>query len=494
MSKRHYPTKTQDKKAKEQISYNQSIYNIIETEKQQAEIKAPFICDDNESLNIFYDWKNRFCDEWRNNTASINANNSISVLADYVMNVLSYQENATLSTDNIINNAINKYVKECLRKGGEIELKNTLTQEQANEIKEQLETRLNELDFYKKIDDFLTIAFTYGGGLMYLNTNAEEKALKTPFIEISEVRKINKIQALNVIEPYLVSTRNINTYNPLANNYMEPLSYYVNGGNSEIHSSRFLKLVVFEVPKLIKPIYNYFGLSLPQLMKESVKQDAQAKASLSDLFLRFSTKAIKTTALQTNPRQAIERAKAINSQQNNLSMLLLTPDEELIQTITPINGLDKLIAQTSENIAVSARMPVTKLLGLTPSGLNNTGQFDLISYYDEIRNIQNTKLKPIFERLLNLLLLEMGYNDIKAEYKFNELEELNELEKANKISTLANAYGLLLQNSIITQEQAFNELQSLGYLQNASYSDDLNNELDYDLEQELESTLNNETE
>ena len=152
------------------------------------------------------------------------------------------------------------------------------------------------------------------------------------------------------------------------------------------------------------------------------------------------------------------RAKAINKMKNNLGVLLLTPDEEYIQTITPITGLDKIIAQMQENIAVSARMPAVKLLGLTPSGFNATGDFDLHSYYDLISSLQNTKVKPIVEKIADIVLKGKGI-DCYIEYEFNILEKESSLQKAQVENLAADFVGKNIMNGVITQEQGMEYLK-----------------------------------
>ena len=239
---------------------------------------------------------------------------------------------------------------------------------------------------------------------------------------------------------------------------MKPRKWYVSGNDGLIHNSRFLRLVFFEAPALLKPLYNFMGVSLCQFMRNYVASADIARQSLADIFLRFKTTIIRSDMVKINALEAKERALSINRQFNNLGSLLLTKDEEYLETITPLSGLDKLVAQMLENIAVSARMPAVKLLGLTPSGFNATGDFDLNSYYDEIMSLQNAIIKPLIDRVLRILSLEQGL-DIYPSYEFEVLQKISEQEQTINNNGEADLVGKLLQNGIITPEQAFEYLK-----------------------------------
>ena len=212
-------------------------------------------------------------------------------------------------------------------------------------------------------------------------------------------------------------------------------------------------------------------------MKNYVASADIARQSLSDMLLRFRSEIIKSDLIKINPSEAIARAKAINKQKNNQALMLLTKDEEYIQSITPLSGLDKLIAQLQENVAVSARMPSVKLLGLTPSGFNATGDFDLASYYDEIMSLQNSKIKPIIEKILDLLVKSLGWENVLVSYEFNTLEKASDLDKAQAKNLEMDFMAKAIQNGIFTSEQAFMYLKEKGLI-NDSLTYDESTELD----------------
>lgn len=478
MRKKFYPSQRKSKLEQ----YNQIVSSQLPS---QLDLNPPVRFADEKATAVFESWKNRFLDGWSNSIANINANNSLSQYNEYLLNRLSYAECAFLASDSIINNAITKYSNEILRKGGNIII-NCDDMDIKESLRQKLEKRLQELNFTSVLNEAIKTSLAFGGALIFIDINAKD--LAEPLYDKAKIMSRNKIQGLRVIPPYLCGASEVETANPLNANFMKPKKWYIAGNSGVVDSSRVIPLVMFDAPSLIKPLFNFFGISLTQFMKNYVASADIARQSLSDMLLRFRSEIIKSDLIKINPTEAVSRAKAINKQKNNNALILLTKDEEYIQSITPLSGLDKLIAQLQENVAVSARLPSVKLLGLTPSGFNATGDFDLASYYDEIMSLQNSIIKPIVEQILNLLIKEAGWDDITANYEFHTLEKSSDLDKAQvknlEIDFVTKAIGA----GILTDEQGFNYLKDKGLIDSSydfSPSDDI--DIDLDLEQEQET-------
>lgn len=478
MRKKFYPSQRKSKLEQ----YNQIVSSQLPSE---LDLNPPVRFADERTTEVFENWKNRFLDGWSNSIANINANNSLSQYNEYLLNRLSYAECAFLASDSIINNAITKYSNEILRKGGNIVV-NCDDLDIKDSLREKLEKRLQELDFTSVLNEAIKTSLSFGGALIFIDINAKD--LAEPLYDKAKLMSKNKIQGLRVVPPYLCGASEVETANPLNADFMKPKKWFIAGNSGVVDSSRVIPLVMFDAPSLIKPLFNFFGISLTQFMKSYVASADIARQSLSDMLLRFRSEIIKSDLIKINPTEAVSRAKAINKQKNNNALILLTKEEEFIQSITPLSGLDKLIAQLQENVAVSARLPSVKLLGLTPSGFNATGDFDLASYYDEIMSLQNSIIKPIIEQVLNLLVKEAGWDDITANYEFHILEKSSDLDKAQvknlEIDFITKAIGA----GILTDEQGFNYLKDKGFIDSSydfSQGDDL--EVDLDLEQEQET-------
>lgn len=66
-------------------------------------------------------------------------------------------------------------------------------------------------------------------------------------------------------------------------------------------------------------------------------------------------------------------------------------------------GIPETLRELAVRIAAAAKMPVTKLFGVSPAGLNATGENDIRNFYDEIRSDQTRKLAPRIRRVVSVM-------------------------------------------------------------------------------------------
>lgn len=453
----YYPSKSKQPKNK-QPNYKKAISSLnvktYDTALKHMEINL------NEIEGAKYN--NRVYDGWYNHIASVGTHNSLMQHSYYINNRVGYQELCMLSTDDMMNNAIQTITRECLNKWGEIKITDSnIDISQQEDLINKINIRFKELNFNNIIYEAIQKSLIYGGVGIYLNFG-DDVDISTPLVTKKEFMINNRIKHLKVVEPYLFAPNQLNTINPLAEDFMKPTEWYISGSGA-IHTTRFYTMIFFELPNIIKPMYNCLGLSLCQLMKDKVKSAESIRQSLTDLMLRFKTDIIKTPSLLASPELLKDRVDLFNASKNNLGTLVLSDQEEYINSVTGIAGLDKIQAQAFENVASSARLPAVKLLGLTPSGFNATGEFDLKNYYDIIRGYQANTIKPFIDYIINIVCMENGYENI-AEFEFSPLEKSNELENAQIKNTQIDAIIKLINSGLLSPEDAFNELQNLGYI------------------------------
>lgn len=451
MKKNFYPSKR--KRAE---------WNTYQDEPKTLSLNKPFMFSDSICDSIFEKWQTSFSDAWVNSIASINSNNSLMQYSEFVNERMSYAECAAIATESIINNAISKINDDIFARGGVFKIESTDV-DKTSELQTLLLREFQRLGIWDSLKKAVFTNLVFGGAFIFFDFDSED--LSKEFYYKQETLRENKFRGLKIVPPYLVAPKAVETANPLSPFYMNPQKWFISG-SATIDSTRCEILSFFEAPDLIKPLYNFFGIPYTQFMKPYVMSADIARQSLSDLFLRFRSEAIKTDLVKINMQDAKARANAINKMKNNLGVLLLTPDEEYIQTITPLTGLDKILAQMQENIAVSARMPAVKLLGLTPSGFNATGDYDLHSYYDFISSLQNVKVKPIIEKIAKIILMANGYESL-IEYEFDLLEKESSLEKAQVENLNADFVAKNIQNGLITQEQGLEILKEKENLPNS---------------------------
>lgn len=301
------------------------------------------------------------------------------------------------------------------------------------------------------------------------------------------------LEGLILIEPIHSSPAAFNASNPLEFDFYKVNNWFVQGVN--IHQDRLLTLVTRPVPDLLKPAYNFGGLSWLQIMKPYVERFQRDTDSISDLISKFSLTALKTnmeTILQggeDGASQLLLRAQMMGQFRDNLNMLLMDMQgEDLVQINTPLTGLVDLWAKSQELMAMPSHTPLVKLTGITPSGLNASSDGEIRVYNDWISGLQNAFILPQIMKILRIAQMSLfGEIDNNISFEFDSLKQMDDAELAELNNKKANTASLLIEAGVLSQED---ERSRLSNDQDSGYGfidpDKVPESLDLDLTDETE--------
>lgn len=408
-------------------------------------------CTPMDTFQISQNYKVIF-DEWKNNVASINCHNSVMQYSQFSGTRLSYYECAQLSRDAIINKAIHTFSKDIVGNKGLFNLETPV--DNADDIITDLESTLDELKFWDIIKKASETAFTFGGAFIYLDTNQKGAV---PFNFNSYKSEGNQLTRLVVISPMHCSPYKVNTSDILNEYYMKPQEWYIQGSGI-VHTDNLCSLCFFEVPDIEKPLFNYLGVGLPQFMKTYVRNAEIIRESVCDILLRHRIMVFKSNRPSIQPIEVKKKIEGICRFINNSAALLLEKDDEFLEHNTNLGGIESLVAQAQQHLAIPSRIPNVKLLGLSPQGLNNTGEHDMKTYYDEAESLQKAVILPIIEKIAQIVLWNKGI-DNRVKFTFTPLAQESNMERAQRAQTVITSCSKMLEDGIITEEQYFNILQ-----------------------------------
>jgi uncharacterized protein len=251
--------------------------------------------------------------------------------------------------------------------------------------------------------------------------------------------KITKgsLKAIRTVEAVWVYPMNYDSIDPLKPSWYNPQTWFVMG--KEVHASRLLRFVGREVPDLIKPLYSFGGLALIQMMIPYVNNWLRTRQSVSDITHAYSVFVLATdleATLNIGGDQIFKRAEVFNNFRDNLGLMLVNKDtEELTNVAVSLGSLDKLQAQAQEQMAAVCAIPLVKLLGLSPAGLNATAEPELRSFYDWIHSYQELFFNTNLWRIFRMAQLNIwGDIDESLTFAYEQLWALSEeeLTKARK--------------------------------------------------------------
>lgn len=133
----------------------------------------------------------------------------------------------------------------------------------------------------------------------------------------------------------------------------------------------------------------------------------------------------------------------------NAVMLDSNGQEEFSKVATSFAGVPDTIDRLMNRLSMATRIPVTRLAGQAPAGLNATGASDTRAWYDVVESYRETEIEPPIQYLARV---ELGPN-VPACVEFPPLWQPTETERATTGKTLAEAGGALHDRGAITTEE-----------------------------------------
>jgi len=334
--------------------------------------------------------------------------------------------------------------------------------DKAKRIKE-LEDEMRRL---RVKDAFYTIAEGdgwFGRYHLFVDLGVEGEELQTPIgngrgtVSKVKVNKKRKLKAVRPVEPMWCYPANYNSLNPLKADWYNPEHWYVNG--ITVHRSRLLRFVGREVPDILKPAYAFGGLSMSQMAKPYVDNWLRTRQAVCDLVESFSVSGVYTNMaadLEIGGVEAIKRIELFNTMRTNAGSFVLDKDtEEFFNVSTPLGSLDKLQAQSQEQMSAVSGIPLIILLGITPTGLNASSEGEIRAFYDTIAAFQEQFFRDHLQTVIHFIMRSLwGEVDDEITFTFVPLWSMTDKELAEIRKIEAETDGMLIDKGIITNAEA----------------------------------------
>ena len=144
--------------------------------------------------------------------------------------------------------------------------------------------------------------------------------------------------------------------------------------------------------------------------------------------------------------------------------LLDKADEFKTQSYT-FAGIVDVIVQLGQQISGATGIPLTRLFGQAPAGMNSTGESDMRNYYDMVNAEQESRLRPHYYRLLQVIYPSLFGRPMPDDMTliFNPLWQMTTKEKAEIAERIGNVICNLLNAHGITVDIALKELKQCGH-------------------------------
>lgn len=324
-----------------------------------------------------------------------------------------------------------------------------------------LEEKITSLELQETFRQASTLTGYFGGCLIFIDTGERDPGrLKEPLNISSVSDELKNAEGLRftVIEPINTFPGRYNSSDPLSPNYFMPETWWVL--TREIHASRLIHIHSGLPPVLLRPNYNFYGIPHAQILYDYILHFQENRDSANRLLNKFSLTAFKTemgSILDGGSATALETRMAyfVQKQSNDGVMVIDKDAEDLIKLETPLAGVTDIVQQSLEFVAAINRTPAVKLLGISPSGFNATGESDLRNYYDHVASQQEKELHHGIKKAIEAVqVAAFGRLDPYIDFDFSPLSEDDERVKVDVQKIKADTIAVYMDRGVISQEEA----------------------------------------
>ncbi|GHU70679.1 hypothetical protein FACS1894184_16470 [Clostridia bacterium] len=241
------------------------------------------------------------------------------------------------------------------------------------------------------------------------------------------------------------------------------------GKSARVHHSRVLRFTGRELPYIEKQTEVYWGMSELEHVYDELSKRDMTSANLTQLIFQANLRVLKmqdlgemlTTSSKKIQEDLYKTVSAQNMLMNSHGIQLLNKDDEFQTFQYTFSGLSEVYQEFMMDIAGAAEMPVTKLFGRSPAGMNATGDADMRNYYDMIKQKQESLLRPVLDKLIPIICVSAWGevpNDI--DYDFESIRESSQDEISSIVQRTTQAVLSAVKEGVISPKTALLELRN----------------------------------
>lgn len=332
-----------------------------------------------------------------------------------------------------------------------------------------MQARQDDLQLWTGISDTIKWARLYGGAIGVMQIDGQD--LATPL----KVETITKDQFLGVV-PLSRWELNPNTSQIVTN--LGPVigkpEYYDVGPNATalqnktIHHSRVMRIEGIKLPYFQRIAEQGWGLSVVERMYDRLLAYDSATTGAAQLVYKAYLRTLKVEGLRKILAAGgaaydalVKNVEAIRQFQSTEGLTLIDSADEFAALTYTFAGLNDILLGFGQQISGATQIPLVRLFGQSPAGLNATGDGDIRNYYDSIKARQESDLRAPVNLIMDCLHRSVTGKAPPAGFRpqFNPCWQLSESEKASIAKNVGDTVGAAYGDGIIDRPTAMKELK-----------------------------------
>ena len=336
---------------------------------------------------------------------------------------------------------------------------------------EAIEQAATLFNIWPQVSDTIKWARLYGGAIAVMLIDGQDP--KTP-LRLDTIGR-DQFKGLLVLDRWMVEPSLNDLVTEVGPDLGNPKYYDVTADapalpRMRVHYSRCLRLEGIRLPYYQRMMENLWGISIIERLYDRMIAYDSASTGAAQLVYRAYLRVYKIDSM----REII--AAGGPGEANLLRFVDFMRRTQSIEGITLIDGKDDLAAMAQpsfaglsdamisfgQQVAGALQIPLTRLFGQSPTGMNATGESDLRTYYDGIKQQQHRWLAVPLTRVYKAIAKSLGVKLPSGfALDFRSLWVLSDQDKAGIASTDSATIVNEFNSGIISQEEALKEKRQL---------------------------------
>ncbi len=343
------------------------------------------------------------------------------------------------------------------------------------DAKDLLESSLLDLRVWHQLRECLKWGRLYGGALGYIVIDGQDPA--TP-IRLDTITK-GQFRGIIPLNRWQVSPTLMDIVSEFGPDWGNPKFYEVVQNQPglpwvpKIHYSRVIRFTGIDLPFQQKLTENGWGESVLERIYEVLVAHSSTSTGAAQLVYKAHLRLLKIEDLRGiiaagGPAMAGVTAMLANLRltQANEGITLLDKADDFETQQYAFSGLDGMLLQFGQQLSGALQIPLVRLFGQSPAGLNSTGESDLRTYYDGIAEKQEDKLRHPLNLILDILSRSVLGAPLPEGFKFRfrPLWLVRDTEKAQIASQTSDTVTKAFEAGLISQSVALKELRQSSHV------------------------------
>jgi len=235
----------------------------------------------------------------------------------------------------------------------------------------------------------------------------------------------------------------------------------IQGAPMTVHRSRLIIIDGEEISEQDRVANNGWGDSALQAPYESIRDFATATKSTAGIVRDFVQTTLSISGLSEMIRSGQddlvrERVALIDLTRSVANTIFLDADgESYSKQASSVAGLADLWDRFAMHVSGTTGIPITRLVGRSPGGLNATGEGDKQNWFDVVRSYQSDTARPVIQRIVDLLAVQRDGRIAEAAWSFPDLDVPSEREWAEIKKINAETDAIYIDRGAVEAEAVF---------------------------------------